>query len=136
MQSPQEHLTSELDRLEFAHRAAFDRSTETANDLAMKHQQAEEKAISLRDDVLMESGEDPKTRLGRGMSDEHYHLDSAPANESNALTAENMEKFTQGEDRASQLRRESEALDEKEDEKRTRELFEVWLERELKKGQS
>ncbi len=92
LQDPQEHLTSELDRLEFAHRTAFERSSESTGDLAIQQQQAEEKAITLRNDVLMESGEDPKTRLGRGVSDENHHEDGS---ESAALTTENMQKFAQ-----------------------------------------
>ncbi|KAK5112513.1 hypothetical protein LTR62_004270 [Meristemomyces frigidus] len=63
--SPQEQLTSELDRLEEYHRNAMARSSEAPGDIAIRRQQAEEKAITLRDDVLLESGEDPKRRLGR-----------------------------------------------------------------------
>lgn len=109
MPSPQEQLVSKLDRIEFAHRAAFENASETASDRAMHEQQAEEKAIALRDDVLMESGDDPKTRLGRGAGDENtlYQYDSV---ESSALTTENMQKFTQN-DRTAHLKRESVALE-------------------------
>nr|POE49538.1 two-component system protein a [Quercus suber] len=86
-QDPQEHLTSELDRLEFAHRAAIEHS---AGDVALQRQQAEEKAISLRDDVLIESGEDPKSRVG------HRNVPPTAHNESGGkLTQENMLKFSQ-----------------------------------------
>ena len=98
-QSPQEHLTSELDRLEFTHRAAVERSSGTANDRAMQHQRAEEKAITLRNDVLLESGDSPHTLLGRNLSDgPSNHEFEAP------LTTENMQKFTAG-DRATQLKK-------------------------------
>ena len=94
MQSPQEHLASELDRLEFAHRAAFERSSEAPNDIALKHRAAEEKAISLRDDVLMESGTDPKARLGRGLSEDNSYHHDAKHGSPTALTAENVEKLS------------------------------------------
>ncbi|KAK5171940.1 uncharacterized protein LTR77_003577 [Saxophila tyrrhenica] len=111
--SPQEQLSSELDKLEFAHRAAFERSSESAGDIAIRQQQAEEKAITLRDDVLMESGEDPKTRLGRGLSDENYHHDGDESI-ANALTTANMEKHSQS-DRVPQMKRHSSAAVETED---------------------
>lgn len=109
----QDHLSSELDKLEFAHRAAFERSSESAGDIAMRQQQAEEKAITLRDDVLIEAGEDPKTRLGRGFSDENYHHDDDDAGVT-ALTTENMQKLSL-EDRVSQLKRNSSTALEAED---------------------
>ncbi|KAK3709240.1 hypothetical protein LTR37_010978 [Vermiconidia calcicola] len=108
MQSPQEHLASELDRLEFAHRAAFERSSEAPNDIALKHRAAEEKAISLRDDILMESGTDPKVRFGRGMSDDKYH--HAMHGSSTALTAENVEKLSPG-NSTSRLKKEEGGLE-------------------------
>jgi CheY-like chemotaxis protein len=109
MQTPQDRLSSELDRLEFAHRAAFERSSESTGVLALRHQQAEEKAISLRDDALIESGEDPKTRLGRGIGEEgHYH--EAGGQSSDALTTENMQRFAQN-DRMASLRREASGLE-------------------------
>ena len=108
LQTPQEHLSSELDRLEFAHRAAFDRSSESAGDLALRHQRAEEKAISLRDDLLIESGEDPRSRLGRGISDDGHHHDTEKGG-SNALTLENMQKFAQN-DRMARLKKEDSGL--------------------------
>ena len=109
LQSPQKHLSSELDRLDFAHRAAFERSSESAGDLALRHQQAEEKAISLRDDLLIESGEDPKTRLGRGISDGGHHHHEGETTGPDALTAENMQKFAQN-DRMAQLKKEGSGL--------------------------
>ena len=112
MKSPQEQLSSELDRLEFAHRAAFEQSSESPADMAMRQQKAEEKAISLRDDVLMESGEDPKKRLGRGRSEEGQHSSEMERSNSNALTAENMQKFAQNDRMATLKREESGEFDE------------------------
>lgn len=109
MQSPQDHLSSELTRLEFAHRAAFEHSAESADALAERHQQAEEKAIALRDDALIESGEDPKTRLGRGISDEGHHHD-ADEKGADALTAENLQSFADN-DRMSKLKRAESGLE-------------------------
>lgn len=110
-QKPEQHLTSEIDRLEFAHRAAVERSSASASDLALREQQAEEKAITLRDDILIESGDDPKTRIGRNASDDGqgYHRNGGRSSE-NALTAENMAKFAQS-DRLAQLKRDSTALE-------------------------
>lgn len=108
-QSSQEHLTSELDRLEFAHRAAADRSAESTNDTALRQQQAEEKAITLRNDALIESGEDPKSMIGRGLSDDGQERDKAATATAtaptNALTTENMQKFS-ATNRVSELKHE------------------------------
>jgi len=91
-----EHLMSKLDRLEFAHRAAVEQSSKDPGELAFAAQQAEEKAISLRDDILIESGEDPKTKFGRGIGDENQGREkgSDAAASDHALTAENMLKLT------------------------------------------
>ena len=89
--SPQEHLISELDRLEYSHRAAAERSAETVGDAAMRQQQAEEKAILLRDGALMESGEHYKTKLGRGLSDEGLQKHQRENTLASALTAKNIE---------------------------------------------
>jgi CheY-like chemotaxis protein len=109
MQSPQDRLFSELDRLEFAHRAAFEQSSESTGVLALRHQQAQEKAMLLRDDALIESGEDPRTRLGRGFSEEGHHYE-AEEQRSDALTTENMQRFAQN-DRMSSLKREESGLE-------------------------
>ncbi|KAK5135397.1 hypothetical protein LTR08_005339 [Meristemomyces frigidus] len=91
VQTPQEHLSSELHRLEYSHRAAAERSAETAGDSEMRVKQAEEKATSLRDDALIGSGEHYKTMLGRGVSDEGHQREKEVSSPS-ALTAENMER--------------------------------------------
>ena len=96
VQSQQEHLSSELDRLEYSQRAAAERSTETVGDSVIRQQEAEEKAISLRDDALIKSGEHYTTKLGRGASDEALQM-RHPS--SNALTRENIEMLAAG-DRA------------------------------------
>ena len=105
LDNPEEHLSSELNRLEFSHRAAVESSSETAGDRAMRRQRAEEKAMSLRDDALIESGEDPKYKLGRGLSDEGHHHGEGEKTGSNALTTENMQKFALN-DRMAKLKRE------------------------------
>ena len=99
-QSPQEQLNSSLDRLEAYHRQAIERSSTAPGDDALRRQQAEEKAISLRDDALIESGEDPKSKVGRGEGHD------TTASGQQALTAENMEKLAGSSgDRVSQLKR-------------------------------
>lgn len=90
-ESPQDHLMSELDRLEFTQRNALERSSETGNGEAMRKHRAEEKAMALRDEMLIHSAEDPKEQLGRA--------EMLPTNEkgeevdtSHWLTSENMQK--------------------------------------------
>ncbi|KAH9828758.1 Motif C-terminal to PAS motifs [Teratosphaeria destructans] len=114
-QSTQEHLASELDRLEYTQRAAIDRSTKDPGEAALDRQQQEEKAIALRDDVLIESGDDPKYKTGRSGTDEAHSHNHATTRQSqqgaragpqdHKLTAENMQKFAAG-DRLGSLRRE------------------------------
>ncbi|KAK6432281.1 hypothetical protein LTR95_011552 [Oleoguttula sp. CCFEE 5521] len=100
-ESPEEHLSRELDRLEYTQRHALERISESANDTAMRQQRAEEKAMTLRDDLLVESGEDPRKRLGRGLSEQNVH--DAEEREftsgSHALTAANMQKLDVASDR-------------------------------------
>lgn len=91
--TPQEQLASEVDRLSFE-RYRLDRSSESAGDRALRHQHNEEKAASLRDDALLESGDDPKHRLGRGVSDGSQHHEAEPKS-ATALTTENMHEFEQ-----------------------------------------
>ncbi|KAK0907083.1 hypothetical protein LTR91_006856 [Friedmanniomyces endolithicus] len=84
-QSSQEHLTSELERLEAYHRTAFERSTEAPGDKALRRQQAGEKAISLRDDNLIDSGEHPREKVGG------HEKAGSKAEHGQALTAANMQ---------------------------------------------
>jgi len=104
-QSPQEQLSSELDKLEFTQRAAAERSSEDASDLALRRQQAEEKAMALRDEALIQSAEDPKSKLGRGASEEsHEHEKVVTATgPGNALTTENVRRHAGG-DRMTSLK--------------------------------
>ncbi|KXS98134.1 hypothetical protein AC578_9392 [Pseudocercospora eumusae] len=102
MHTPQEHLASEIDRLEFVHESTFRTSAETEAERAERQQRAEEQAIALRDHELIEAGDDPKSKLGKGVSDEQYPSQAASKT---ALTAENMEKFSKH-DRMAQLRQE------------------------------
>lgn len=102
LHTPQEHLSSELDRLEFVHESTIRTSTETEGERAERQQRAEEQAIALRDHELIEAGDDPKTKLGKGVSDEQYPPE-APAK--TALTTENMAKFSKN-DRMAELRNE------------------------------
>nr|OQO16516.1 hypothetical protein B0A51_17152 [Rachicladosporium sp. CCFEE 5018] len=100
-ESPEEHLSRELDRLEYTQRHALERISESANDTAMRQQRAEEKAMTLRDDLLVESGEDPRKRLGRGLSEQNVHdaEEREFSSGSHALTAANMHKLDVASDR-------------------------------------
>lgn len=91
VESPQDHLMSELDRLEFTHRNALERSSETGDGEAMRKHRAEEKAMALRDEMLIQSAEDPKEQLGRG---EHplANDNNETGDGSHQLTSENMQK--------------------------------------------
>lgn len=99
IESPEDHIMSELDRLEFTHRNALERSSETADGIAMRKHRAEEKAMALRDDMLIQSAEDPKDNIGRT---EHSLSTEAsePVDTSHWLTSENMQKLYGGDDRA------------------------------------
>ncbi|KAI7307085.1 hypothetical protein KC315_g13913, partial [Hortaea werneckii] len=120
--SPADHLSSELDRLDYMQRAAAARSEETPSDKAMRLQRAEEKAMALRDDALRQSAEDPKTQVGSrirrkgsyekgrrdgdattattttttgtGMGTMTMDDDGADDGPRNALTVENMQKHS------------------------------------------
>jgi response regulator RpfG family c-di-GMP phosphodiesterase len=91
VESPQDHLISELDRLEYTQRNALERSSETADVVAMRKQTAEEKAMSLRDDMLLQSADSPRHQLGRVESSVAIDKDGADQM-SHSLTSENMQK--------------------------------------------
>jgi len=91
VESPQDHLISELDRLEYTQRNALERSSETADVVAMRKQNAEEKAMSLRDDMLIQSADNPRHHLGRVESSVAIDKDGADEM-SHSLTNENMQK--------------------------------------------
>lgn len=88
-------FSPELDRLEYAQRAAAQKSSEDPSDSALRQQRAEEMAMAVRDDALIKSAEDPRSRLGRGASDEALERGKEGAS-SNALTVENMQKHSGG----------------------------------------
>jgi CheY-like chemotaxis protein len=91
-ESPQDHLSSELDRLEYSQRTALERSHESVSDKAERQEQAEEKAMSLRDNLLMGAGDDPRKRLGRGPSEQNIHdAEGATSAQSHMLTTANMQ---------------------------------------------
>ncbi|KAK4550066.1 hypothetical protein LTR36_003033 [Oleoguttula mirabilis] len=87
-----EEVYSQLDRRDYANRAAAERSAESTGDSAIRHQKAEEKAISLRDDALIESGGNHKTRVGRGVTDGNHEREKDTSS-TTALTAENMQRL-------------------------------------------
>jgi hypothetical protein len=91
VESPQDHLINELDRLEYTQRNALERSSETADVVAMRKQTAEEKAMSLRDDMLIQSADSPRNQLGRVESSVAIDKDGADQM-SHSLTSENMQK--------------------------------------------
>jgi hypothetical protein len=91
VESPQDHLISELDRLEYTQRNALERSSETADVVAMRKQTAEEKAMSLRDDMLIQSADSPRNQLGRVESSVAIDKDGEDQM-SHSLTSENMQK--------------------------------------------
>lgn len=103
-QTPQEQLASEVDRLSFA-RYKIEHSSESEGDRALRHQQNEEKAISLRDDALIESGDDPKHHLGLGKSDGSQNHHSAEPTSGTALTTENMHELEQTFEKADPLKK-------------------------------
>ncbi|RMX71474.1 hypothetical protein D0869_15598 [Hortaea werneckii] len=108
--SPADHLSSELDRLDYMQQAADARSSETPSDKALRQQRAEEKAMALRDDALRQSAEDPKTQFGRGIRKESYEKGSGgeeatPEGPANALTVENMQKHSLSGGRIARLKK-------------------------------
>ncbi|KAI7157282.1 hypothetical protein KC316_g13972, partial [Hortaea werneckii] len=110
--SPADHLSSELDRLDYMQQAAAARSSETPSDKAMRQQRAEEKAMALRDDALRQSAEDPKTQFGpRGFfRNEGYEKglvreETATEGPGTALTVENMQKHSSSGGRIARLKK-------------------------------
>ncbi|SMR51223.1 unnamed protein product [Zymoseptoria tritici ST99CH_1E4] len=91
LQTPQEQIEGQLERMEYAHRAAFEQSAESEGDRGLRQLRAEEQAIALRDHELIEAGEDPKTKVGRNVGEDDERLESEGKGE--ALTTENMHKF-------------------------------------------
>lgn len=101
----EELLTSELDRLE-VYQSTIAQSSESAGERALRQQAAEEQAIALRDHELMEAGEDPKTRLGKGLQqNEDSSSQQEPILAPSALTAENMQRFAMSDPKTALLKR-------------------------------
>lgn len=99
-------LAKKLDKLKFVNNAALERSSETPNSRAMRDFQNEEKAMSLRDEQLIASGDDPKDTLCRGLSDESMHSDISPTELSTSkLTRENVERLADGGNNKADLQR-------------------------------
>jgi hypothetical protein len=80
-------LTAELDRLHYESRAALAKSSETADDRAMRRIHAEEKASSLRDNKLLSLTGTQGHRQGSYQGEEQSQL---------PLTQENMQRLEQG----------------------------------------
>jgi len=91
-------LATKLTHLDLVEKAAVQRSSETVEASTLRHLNNEEKAMMLRNDQLIASGDDPKT-LSRGASEESMNSDvtvsspSVQGGASHQLTRENMEKF-------------------------------------------
>ncbi|TKA67636.1 hypothetical protein B0A49_07737 [Cryomyces minteri] len=78
-------IMSELGRIQFANTRTLAKSCESEEDRVMRRVQAEEKAISLRDDKLLACSDDPR---------QPAHALLTPGTEaSHALTVENMRKL-------------------------------------------
>jgi hypothetical protein len=80
-------LTAELDRLHYESSAALAKSSETADDRAMRRIHAEEKASSLRDNKLLSLTGTEGHRQGSYKGEEQSQL---------PLTQENMQRLEQG----------------------------------------
>ncbi|CAK4030861.1 histidine kinase hhk6p [Lecanosticta acicola] len=103
----EELLSSELDRLE-VYQNTIAQSAESAGDMALRQQAAEEQAIALRDHELIEAGEDPKTRLGKKLGSEDStsrQVGDGPPPGPSALTAENMQRFAMSDPRMAKLKK-------------------------------
>lgn len=102
-ESAEEHLNSRLDRIELARRTAVERSSETVEQSTMRKHEAHEKAILLRDDLLLESGDDPKTKIGRGNDATTNNHDHPPDHNTSQLTMANIRKLS-GTNKVEELR--------------------------------
>ena len=89
-------LASKLVQLDFANKAAMDRSSQSPEASALRRLTNEEKAMLLRDDQLIGSGDDPKI-IPRATSEmSSLHSDGGVASAANGkhrLTKENMERL-------------------------------------------
>lgn len=94
-------LTKKLNKLEFASTAALERSSETPDSRAMRALRNEEKAMLLRDEQLIASGDNPKDPLSRGIGEESMHSDISPTDlKPPKLTRENIERLVDSANKA------------------------------------
>lgn len=85
-------LASKLNELDYVSNAAIARSSETPDTRAMRHLQHEEKAMRLRDEQLIGSGDGPEKQFYRRGSDD---VDGTTSDSgARKLTRENIEKLT------------------------------------------
>lgn len=94
------HLSDKLSSIDHSNRSIMHQSGETENDREHRRAEAEEKALSLRDDKLLAATDDP--RLHQHLFSEEEKAAYRGGRRSDALTKENMEKFElqQGDGRA------------------------------------
>lgn len=89
-QANPDKLESKLNQLDFVSNSALARSSETPESRAMRHLHNEEKAMKLRDEQLISSGNDPKDKFNRGAGDENVGTKKSEQK----LTRENIQKLT------------------------------------------
>lgn len=88
------HLSDRLQSIDFANQSALSRSAGTENDRETRRAQAEEKASSLRDDKLLNMGDDPRKQQHPGVSERQKgEVRGLDGKSSQRLTRENMELF-------------------------------------------
>ncbi|KAF4555997.1 Two-component system protein A-like protein [Elsinoe fawcettii] len=88
-----DNLNNKLTHINYVTADAMRRSTETPATSAQRHFENEERAMLLRDEQLLGSGEDPKSALSRGVSDEGMHGDVQEGVPGQKLTRENMQRL-------------------------------------------
>lgn len=88
-----EKLVSKLNELDFVSTSALARSSETPESRALQHLNNEEKAIQLRNEQLIESGNDPKEQFVRGGTFSDEKGGARAINQK--LTRENVEKLVE-----------------------------------------
>ena len=89
-------LASKLTQLDYVSKSALARSIETPESRAMRHLHNEEKAMQLRDEQLIASGNDPKDHFTRGASDDDDVVGNAGVGDQR-LTCENVKKLADDE---------------------------------------
>ncbi|KAK4984940.1 hypothetical protein LTR50_006280 [Elasticomyces elasticus] len=88
-------LAPQLDHISLADKCALTKSSESEEDRGLRLLNNEEKAMSLRDDRLLESGEDPRVKFGRAFSHDGKQEKAVEEKDpSHQLTTENMRKLS------------------------------------------